>query len=71
MSICTIFRKMESMTSKIMADFKIFVYRQFVSNSSKCHLDDPNTKRIFMCSFILEAHIENKRLNACGHATNK
>ena len=46
MSMCTIFRKMESMTSKI-------------------------TKKIFMHSFILEAHIENKRLNACGHVTNK
>ena len=32
---------------------------------------DPNTKQFFMHSFILEVHIENKRLNACGHAINK
>ena len=32
---------------------------------------DPNTKQFFMHSFILEVHIENKRLNACGHVIKK
>ena len=32
---------------------------------------DPNTKQIFVHSFILKVNAENKRLNACGHAINK
>ena len=32
---------------------------------------DPNTKQIFIHSYILEVHIESKRLNAGGRDTNK